>query len=184
MKTSIDVDLLRKSGALISLKGKDYVMYKGLLYVAHQHGLEELTVEMISYDPDTKEAVCMATCKGTRGLFIDVADASPQNVTRAMATCTLRMASTRAKARALRDYLGIGICSLCELPGDDTEPDGFDATTDQRLLSAAAQWGGVDHIRQFCAYHNYPAPHTWSEAKMLSFIGAVERGDIDLGVLG
>ena len=63
----------------------------------------------------------MATLKGTRGEFVDVADASPQNVNRMMATCTLRMASTRAKARVLRDYLGIGICSLEELPGGDND---------------------------------------------------------------
>ncbi len=118
-KKVIDVEMMRRTGGIINLKGKSFVTYKGLLWVAHQHGLQSIQVNLVQYDQESNAAIVMATCTGSRGTFTDYGDASPQNVGRNMVTCIIRMASTRAKARVLRDYLGIGICSLEELPGND-----------------------------------------------------------------
>jgi len=117
-KKQIDIQAMRRAGALIDLKGKTYVTYKGLLWVAHQHGLASIEVEMVAWDPDRHEAIMKATIIGSRGTFTEYGDATKQNCGRMMHTCLPRMAATRAKSRALRDYLGIGICSLEELPGD------------------------------------------------------------------
>ena len=48
-------------------------------------------------------------------LFVDVGDATPTNCNAKVAKHLLRMASTRAKARALRDFTNIGMTCLEEL---------------------------------------------------------------------
>jgi hypothetical protein len=110
--------LLRKSRAIISLQGREYVTFRGLLYVAHESGLESIDVELVSWDAETRSAICRATVKGARGTFSDIGDASPANVNKMIANACLRMSSTRSQSRALRSYLGIGITSVEELPGD------------------------------------------------------------------
>lgn len=124
MTKPIDIEQMKKTGAIINLKGSSFVTFKGLLWVAHQNGLQSLTTELISYDPETNMAIVQAVLTGTRGgdklmKFSDLGDASPKNVGKLMVSCIIRMASTRAKARVLRDFLGIGICSLEELPSND-----------------------------------------------------------------
>jgi len=109
---------LRNSGGIIRLQGKEYVTYRGLLFVAHEAGLESVDVKLLEWDAESKMAIVQATVTGERGSFSDIGDASPQNVNRMIATATIRMASTRAQARALRSYLGVGFTSMEELPGD------------------------------------------------------------------
>ena len=111
--------MLRQAKAVISLQGRQYVTYKGLLWVAHRHGLESINVELVSYDAEARAAICRATVKGARGIYSDIGDASPANTNKMIANATIRMASTRAQGRALRAYLGVGITSVEELPGED-----------------------------------------------------------------
>ncbi len=56
------------------------------------------------------------------GRFTGIGDASPDNVGRTIAPHIIRMAETRAKARALRDAVNIGVTALEEL-GEDVEED-------------------------------------------------------------
>ena len=51
----------------------------------------------------------------TGGTFTDYGDADVTNVGRLVQTAMLRMASTRAIVRALRLYLGVGLCGLEEI---------------------------------------------------------------------
>src|ERR687898_3132793 len=53
------------------------------------------------------------------GKFGGIGDASPQNVNRAIAPHLIRMAETRAKARALRDAINVGVTAFEELGGEE-----------------------------------------------------------------
>ena len=135
--------LLRESGGIIRLQGREYVTFRGLLFVAHEAGLESIDVKLVSWDPESRNAILMATVTGQRGTFTDIGDASPSNVNKMIANATIRMASTRAQARALRSYLGVGFTSLEELPGDrqtKPEPKAQQKVSRPFNYSAAADW--------------------------------------------
>lgn len=124
----LDIDVLRHY--VISRQGRDFVLYDGLVAGLHAVSrgffvvdtrLEQIPaagngqVAVVSaqvriLDPEAPEI----TLRAASG----VADASADNVSKQMATALLRMAETRAKARALRDLLGVKMVSFEELgPG-------------------------------------------------------------------
>ena len=106
-----------------SIKGKEFVLYSGLLDLAHQIGLQSIKVETLQYPTKDNglEAICKANVESKNGEnFIEIADANPNNVAPLIKQHVLRMAATRAKARALRDMTNIGITCLEEL-GDFNE---------------------------------------------------------------
>jgi hypothetical protein len=112
-----------------SLKEKDFVLYSGLLDLAHQKGLKSITVEAIQFPTKENgmEAICKATTVAANGeVFVDWGDANPRNVNPTVANHVLRMASTRAKARTLRDFTNIGMTCLEELGGTDDDIPGDD----------------------------------------------------------
>jgi hypothetical protein len=82
-----------------------------------------MQVEILQY-PGTDNgymAIVRALAESKIGeLFVDVGDANPTNCNPKVAKHLLRMASTRAKARALRDFTNIGMTCLEEL-GDLNE---------------------------------------------------------------
>lgn len=107
---------------------KDFVLYSGLLDVAHQKNLISVDVELIQYPSDENKntAICKATVRTIDGkVFSDIGDANPQNCNSKVGRHLVRMASTRAKARAFRDMDNIGMTSLEEL-GDLNEVIGND----------------------------------------------------------
>ena len=111
------IDKLTKAGHICNLKGKQYILFSGLLQLAHENGLDTIDTEVVTVDPIEQSAVIVARVKGERGSFTGHGDASPRNVSKMMAPSFLRMAETRAVARALRFYLGIGMTAREELPG-------------------------------------------------------------------
>jgi hypothetical protein len=104
--------------ATVDLKGKIYTTHKGLVSLAHQHGIQSIITELIEFDSAQGSAVMMATATGDRGTYTGIGDANPGNVGAMVAVHAIRMAETRAVNRALRLYLGIGICSHDELGPD------------------------------------------------------------------
>lgn len=97
---------------------KDFVLYAGLLDVAHQKNLCTVDVELIQNptNENGNTAICKArveTIDGRR--FADIGDANPQNCNSKVSKHLIRMASTRAKARAFRDMDNIGMTALEEL---------------------------------------------------------------------
>jgi hypothetical protein len=107
-----------KDGFLKNIKGKDFVLYAGVLDLATQKGLLKLEVELLQFPTkeNGNEAICRATAEGKNGeVFSDIGDSNPGNCTPMIAKHLIRMASTRAKGRALRDMCNIGIACLEEL---------------------------------------------------------------------
>jgi hypothetical protein len=104
---------------------KEVVSYAGLLAKAHDEGLQRIDTLIVQLPTDAngQSAVVRAVVSGKQGSFSGVGDASPVNVNPKVVRHLLRMAETRAKARALRDYVNVGVVSLEELGGDDELAD-------------------------------------------------------------
>jgi hypothetical protein len=111
---------------MITRQGKQYVLFQGLLDEAHTQGLRGIDTELLQVpDPDNGQvAIVKAVCEMEDGRkFSGIGDASPDNVGRNIAPHVIRMAETRAKARALRDAVNVGATALEELSeGDDAPP--------------------------------------------------------------
>ena len=118
-----------------NISGRDFCLYAGLLDYAHQKGLLKLACEIIQYPTADNgyEAVCKATAETKSGeVFVDIGDANKTNVNKMISVHILRMASTRAKARALRDLTNIGMTCLEEL-GDLKDVIGME-TVDAKIV--------------------------------------------------
>jgi ribosomal protein RSM22 (predicted rRNA methylase) len=71
-----------------NIQGKDFVLYAGLLDLAHQMGLSELQVEALQYptQENNQMAICKATAVSKNGdMFVDVGDANPTNTSQKIA---------------------------------------------------------------------------------------------------
>ena len=115
-KTTIDLPYLRSIKALVWLQGKEYLTHPGLLRCAHEQGIESITTDLVSWDAPKQAAVVKATARGARGTYTGYVDCNPQNTK--LKGANLRMAETRAINRALRLYLGLGMITTEELPGN------------------------------------------------------------------
>ena len=106
---------------MIERQGKRFVLYAGLLEEAHSRGLRSIETELLQVPgPGNGEvAIVKAVVRTEEGKFAGIGDASPQNVNRAIAPHLIRMAETRAKARALRDAINVGVTAFEELGGED-----------------------------------------------------------------
>ncbi len=109
---------------MIERQGKRFVLYAGLLGEAHARGLRSIETELLQVPSAENGEVAIATAvvRTEDGKFSGIGDASPQNVGRAIAPHVIRMAETRAKARALRDAINVGVTSLEEMGGEGEEP--------------------------------------------------------------
>lgn len=96
---------------VIQRQGKDHVLYPGLLDKAHEKGLVGTETELIQVPNDDNgnvaivHAVVLMDVNDSICRYAGIGDASPQNVSRNIAPHIIRMAETRAKARALRDAI-------------------------------------------------------------------------------
>lgn len=101
--------------------GHPFILYKGLLAMAHEAGLRELHAELILVEPGIIALAKAHAIFADGRRFAEAADATPDNVGDTVKAHFARIALTRAKARCLRDALNIGLCSLEEI-GDVSEP--------------------------------------------------------------
>jgi hypothetical protein len=118
---------------LITRQGKQYVLFAGLLDEAHSRGLNSIDTELVQAptEENGRVAICKARVEMEDGrTFSGIGDASPENVGRNIVPHIIRMAETRAKARALRDAVNVGATALEELAdGDDALPTGYPPKT-------------------------------------------------------
>jgi len=126
------VDLIRtieikdRNGRVIGTK--EVVTYPGLLSKAHEEGLAkvETTLVQVPSDENGRTAIAKVVIETAKGRFEAIGDASPENVNSFIAPHLIRMAETRAKSRALRDAVNIGILSFEELDGEGSFANGQD----------------------------------------------------------
>ncbi len=118
-----------KKEFIVERQGRAFVLYAGLLDLAHQNGLKSIRTELIQVPDENnyRVAICLATVvlekEGVERTFTGIGDAAPNNVAPIMLTCLIRMAETRAKARALRDSVNVGVTAFEEL-GEEDAVDG------------------------------------------------------------
>ena len=108
---------------MIERQGRRFVLYAGLLDEAHARGLRSIETELLQVPgPENGEvAIARAVVRTEEGKFSGIGDASPDNVGKAIRPHIIRMAETRAKARALRDAINVGVTALEELDGEPEE---------------------------------------------------------------
>ncbi len=139
-----------------NIKGKDFVLYSGLLDLGHQIGIQSMRIEILQYPTEANglEAICKAHVESKNGEdFIEIADANPKNVAPLVRQHVLRMAATRAKARALRDMTNIGITCLEELGAIDEIEDNKSnknnsASSTRSVKKTESNTGAVDGKNQ------------------------------------
>jgi hypothetical protein len=105
---------------MIERQGKRFVLYAGLLEEAHSRGLRSIETDLLQVPGagNGEVAIVKAVVRTEDGKFTGIGDASPENVNRAIAPHVIRMAETRAKARALRDAINVGVTAFEELGGE------------------------------------------------------------------
>jgi hypothetical protein len=95
---------------LVTIQGKPFITFHGLLHLAHQQGLLSLSARFISVTAELALAEATAMFHDGR-TFTEAADSTPTNVNSRIKPHFPRMALTRAKARALRD--GLNLAYVC-----------------------------------------------------------------------
>ncbi len=110
---------------MIERQGKQFVLYAGLLEEAHDRGLRSVETDLLQIPAASngEVAIVKAVVRTEDGKFSGIGDASPENVSRAIRPHLIRMAETRAKARALRDAINVGVTAFEELGGNETVAD-------------------------------------------------------------
>lgn len=100
--------------------GEDYVTFAELITEAHKRGFIGLSTQLLDYkmeDGKPVYAIVSATASFESGVFEAIGDATRENTNRGIGPHLVRMASTRAMARALRVALGVGKTAIEELGG-------------------------------------------------------------------
>jgi hypothetical protein len=133
-----EVDYSRIKRWVIKREGRDYVQYAGLVDLLHQEseGAFEIVtrLEQAPAEANGQTAIVSAVVTMAGRTASGLGDANPGNVSRAMQPHTIRMAETRAKGRALRDLLNVGLVTAEEL-GPGGADDGPAAHQDARGAS-------------------------------------------------
>ncbi|MCO5164841.1 MAG: hypothetical protein M9894_00530 [Planctomycetes bacterium] len=104
---------------------KQVVLYDGLLHAARQIGLTRIETDLVLAPNEENRwtAVVQARVETKTGTYSGIGDATPENVNRRVSPAFIRVAETRAKARALRDAVDLrGVLCLDEI--DDLQDEG------------------------------------------------------------
>jgi hypothetical protein len=104
--------------------GKEAVAYAELLGIAHDEGLKSIQTQILAQPSEENGHRCIikAVVEVEKGRFEGIGDADPGNVEAFLAPHLIRVAETRAKARALRDAVNCGVVSFEELDGARPTP--------------------------------------------------------------
>lgn len=131
------IEIKDRSGRVVGTK--EVVTYQGLLSKAHDEGLKAVRTSLLQIpsEDNSRTAIAKAEVETEKGRFEAIGDASPESVMSFLTPHLIRMAETRAKARALRDAVNVGVVSFEELDGDGFTPGlsdpGLGATSAARV---------------------------------------------------
>src|SRR5882672_4746673 len=111
------LDIKDRNGRVVGQK--EVALYKGLLAKAHEEKLSRIRTKLVQVPSgeNGRTAIAQAEVTTAKRSFTGIGDASPENVPSNILPHLIRMAETRAKARALRDAVNIGVVSFEELDG-------------------------------------------------------------------
>src|SRR6185312_15660836 len=121
---------------VIEQNGRSYVKYAGVLDEAHSQGMSEMTTAIIERPCEANDESWIVqavvtleqwderTSSWRRKTFSGLGEANKVNTARHLHGALLRMAETRAKARALKDAVNVGMCSVEELTPEETAKRG------------------------------------------------------------
>ena len=146
------IEVLSKRGLrrehIVLRDGKPFVLYAGLLDLAHRVGLIGIQTTLIQA-PASPGWTAIIHARASKLVppdgdlperietFDGIGDANEANTNRGISVHMIRLAETRAKARALRDLTNIGVTALEELGGDSVVARGPIKVV---AGPAAAQW--------------------------------------------
>ena len=98
---------------------REAAFYAELLDKAHSEGLRSIRTQLLAQpvEENGQRCIAKAVVETAKGTFEGIGDADPTNVEDFLAPHLIRVAETRAKARALRDAVNCGVVSFEELDG-------------------------------------------------------------------
>lgn len=137
---------------LVNRQGKDFVLFSGLLDLAHQMGLASIKTHLVQIPGKANDQVAIVHATVTMldaTEFSGLGDASPENTSRMIAPHAIRLAETRSVARALRLATNIGVTALEELGGDDSREE--DAPRSRSNRDEGRRYESRDNQRQRAA---------------------------------
>lgn len=128
-----------------NLQGKDFMLYNGLVLLAQDKGIKSMNSVIAQFPSIANDNTCIVICtlvgyeKNSDGSlrevsYTGVGDANVGNTNKNVGKHYIRMAETRAKGRALRDFLGIDAVMVEELgdgPFVDNDPNKLPITQQQ-----------------------------------------------------
>ena len=105
---------------------RNFIKFEGLLDLAHRQGLKDVQTELIQAPGEDNGQVAIVAARVTteRGSFSGIGDGCRGNVNKMIVPHIIRMAETRAVARALRLACNIGTCSVEKLGADSESRNG------------------------------------------------------------
>lgn len=107
---------------IVNLKGKEFVAYEGLLDLAHQEGLAGINTELLQVPSKENDflAIVQAVAVTKDGnKYSGIGDCDNKSANSMISVHKIRMAETRAKARALRDLTNVGMTAVEEMGADE-----------------------------------------------------------------
>src|SRR5947209_1122851 len=166
-----------KKEYIIERQGKQFVLYEGLLDEAHQQGLCRISTTLIQipHQDNGNVAIVAAEVETAKGTFSGIGDASPGNVNRMIVPHLLRMAETRAKARALRDAVNIGVTAIEELGDLDGTADEPVAPVSRTVVAPAPAAAVAETSERYASDFPKASPFKPASANQLATIAKLSR---------
>lgn len=163
---------------------KEYVLLAGLLKLAHDNGLQRVQSKVLQFPhaENAQTAVVQVQVVTQTGCFSATGDASPESVSPKMVPHLIRLAETRALARALRWANNIALTALEELgyeaPVSHSEPESNDPKLPQRPITKA-QCQAVQRLARYLGWSEQNLSHE-VYARFETALNALDRSQASL----